>query len=703
MNTTAANASRIKSPPPPESEKRFKFSRLPAFGPAATMSARRRPGVALRRLIAGLLALAGMACSLGAAATATLVYNSNQSRSGSETLATTSDAAQAFTTGAWPKGATLSTIRLYMSTGAATATVPTLKLYTGSANGTLFATLTTTQTTIPANAPNTVAAFTAPMNTTLAASTTYWVVAEGGGDGLNWNLTNGDAEGEDTISGWSIANAGATRAHAATGAFTDRTDSKAFIMFVLGVPHVPPPPDPSRVLVHNLDRAATGDVVVVTSTQQYAQVFRPVSSTSQYALDSVELVFSSSITVADIGDLDVDITTLDASGHPDAKQFDLTNPATVTASDLTDGYHIIGPTARFTAPGNSRLTANTPYAVVVKFDQSRKLYLTTNDMENSGALYTIDNTALQSDDSGMTWAAQSSGYALSLRINGKVALADTTAPALTGAALGADGKTLTLTYGEALKATPAPAATAFTVKATPSGGTEATAALATSGAVSVSGSTVVLILAGLLAHNDTVTVSYTPGTNPVEDPAGNAAGALSDEPVANNSTVPRVSIEAVHADATPAIADPEFRITRSLVSGSALTVALAITQDDTYLSSTTQTITIPAAETSMTQVFGSRYTGNSGGALTATVAGAADHLPAPSPDDTATVTMKVPATGSAVTIEHSAYAWSVDEGDALALTVTLTSADDAARPRQDIRFAVSLSEGHGPVEHGHGE
>ena len=90
-------------------------------------------------------------------------------------------------------------------------------------------------------------------------------------------------------------------------------------------------------------------------------------------------------------------------------------------------------------------------------------------------------------------------------------LADSTPPELisSGAAvLAADGKTLTVTYNEALKEASIAADSAFTVKATPAGGSEATLALATGG-VSVSGSTVVLTLAAPIADNDTaVKVSY---------------------------------------------------------------------------------------------------------------------------------------------------------------------------------------------------
>ena len=126
--------------------------------------------------------------------------------------------------------------------------------------------------------------------------------------------------------------------------------------------------------------------------------------------------------------------------------------------------------------------------------------------------------------------------------------------------------TLTLKFSEPLKTSSVPAASAFTVKATPAGGSEETVALAASNAVSISGDTLTLKLATPIAHNDTsVKVTYEkPGTGAViEDANGNDAASFTDQPVENNSMVPRVSIERVHADASSLIANPVFRIRRS--------------------------------------------------------------------------------------------------------------------------------------------
>ena len=121
-------------------------------------------------------------------------------------------------------------------------------------------------------------------------------------------------------------------------------------------------------------------------------------------------------------------------------------------------------------------------------------------------------------------------------------LVDVVNPALASAAV--NGAALTLTYGEVLDESSTPATDAFTVTVAGSGRTVTY--------VSVSGRVVTLTLASVVAHDETVTVSYSPGTNPIRDAAGNGATGLSNEPVANetpDTTPPRVmsiTSEATH-------------------------------------------------------------------------------------------------------------------------------------------------------------
>ena len=260
----------------------------------------------------------------------------------------------------------------------------------------------------------------------------------------------------------------------------------------------------------------------------------------------------------------------------------------------------------------------------------------------------------------------------------------------------ADGVTLTLTFNEALKTSSVLDKSAFTVKTTPAGGSEETVALAATSPVSISGDTLTLKLATPIAHNDTgATVTYAkPGTGAViEDANGNDAADFTDQPMENISGVVRVSIERVYADASPGIAHAEFRVTRSYTSGNALAVNIEITQADTYLTSTTDTITIPGGQTTMTKEFPSYYEGNTSGDLTATVAEGTGYVPAVAPNNAATVDMKVPGSGRTLTIAHQQGANSVTEGGSWSVTVTFSAGVGVAQPRQDVQAALNAESG----------
>jgi len=107
----------------------------------------------------------------------------------------------------------------------------------------------------------------------------------------------------------------------------------------------------------------------------------------------------------------------------------------------------------------------------------------------------------------------------------KVTVQDTSPPSLQTAVV--DGATLTLTYDEPLDTSSVPAATDFTVNVNSSA--------ATVNNVAVSGTTVTLTLAAAVNAGDTVTVSYTAGTNPIQDISGNDAANLTDQSVNNNT------------------------------------------------------------------------------------------------------------------------------------------------------------------------
>ena len=104
-----------------------------------------------------------------------------------------------------------------------------------------------------------------------------------------------------------------------------------------------------------------------------------------------------------------------------------------------------------------------------------------------------------------------------------VAVLDAEVPKLVSASVA--GTSLVLTYGEALDTGSRPAAGDFTV-------TAAGTAQTVSG-VAMARSAVKLTLGASVAANAAVTVTYTPGTNPVRDVAGNEAANLSGKAVTN--------------------------------------------------------------------------------------------------------------------------------------------------------------------------
>ena len=110
------------------------------------------------------------------------------------------------------------------------------------------------------------------------------------------------------------------------------------------------------------------------------------------------------------------------------------------------------------------------------------------------------------------------------------------------------GNTLVLTYDEALGAA-TPAASAYTVMAGPSGSLVTVNLAGHGNPVTVSGRTVTLTLATAVAVGATVQVGYTvPGSgSKLQDALGNAAAALTDEAVTNDTAKPTVVIASAGA------------------------------------------------------------------------------------------------------------------------------------------------------------
>ena len=194
----------------------------------------------------------------------------------------------------------------------------------------------------------------------------------------------------------------------------------------------------AAVLVSNLGESATDTTSNFgnNGVNDLAQIFTTGTHEPGYTLTSVEIAFNTGISAANIGDLSVSVWSVDSSGNPLTKQFDLTNPTnpagitaattgTTTGIDVTLLVAITGNYTVFTAPSNTTLTQNTPYAVVLTFDQHRTLWNTASDTETSAATgWSIADEGRKKPSAG-SWSAIST---ILIRVNGEPKAAANTAP-----------------------------------------------------------------------------------------------------------------------------------------------------------------------------------------------------------------------------------------------------------------------------------
>ena len=132
-----------------------------------------------------------------------LISNIGQTAAtGAATVSTTQSSAQGFTTGTNSGGYTLDSVELAVTPFDGTASDITVSIYSESSGdpGTLVHTLTT-----PGSLSDPVTTFTAPSGATLAASTTYYVVASTTNTLFLLSRTEATAEDTGGASGWSIA------------------------------------------------------------------------------------------------------------------------------------------------------------------------------------------------------------------------------------------------------------------------------------------------------------------------------------------------------------------------------------------------------------------------------------------------------------------------------------------------------------------
>ena len=92
-------------------------------------------------------------------------------------------------------------------------------------------------------------------------------------------------------------------------------------------------------------------------------------------------------------------------------------PTTTTSGGNNEFHTLSGNYSVFTAPANTTLNASTQYLVVVSGGPDY-LYSTASDAETGAAGWLIANAARRKQTTAGSWAAQSDGHAMSIRVNG---------------------------------------------------------------------------------------------------------------------------------------------------------------------------------------------------------------------------------------------------------------------------------------------
>jgi hypothetical protein len=196
----------------------------------------------------------------------------------------TSDLAQRFTTGSDVNGYTLTSIEIQLTLSSASE-FPTVKLFSGSANGTEIATLTPASSVTTTD--RTAYTFTAPAGIALTRETDYWVVGETGAS--LWQ-TAGWFTVEDATSapGWSIHGKFEIRFPNSTGPYDEVgifTPLKIRVNGTIGVlGRIKPTFDNSTETFTIDENTAAGAVVgTIAATQTGAPLTYSVSGTGATA------------------------------------------------------------------------------------------------------------------------------------------------------------------------------------------------------------------------------------------------------------------------------------------------------------------------------------------------------------------------------------------------------------------------------------
>ena len=277
------------------------------------------------------------------------------------------------------------------------------------------------------------------------------------------------------------------------------------------------PAQAQTTFISNTDVVGINVIPAFDTPAMYAQPFRTGDNSGGYTLHSVLLrlwFFESTTTLM------AEVRTNAADDTPSS-----TAVATLTAEDPLPDGSTTSVNVEFTAPSGTMLDPDTTYHLVFSQTGESTVNWVTAPLGSleagTASGWSFPLGWRETNIGGGSWSPTSSARgAARIRVRGTAI----GAPMLDTAVV--NGDVLVLTYDEALDEGSVPAASAFTL-----GGT-----VASVNTVAISGMRVTLSLSAAVTSTDVVAVSYTaPGTNPLQDVAGDDAANLSVHSVTNNT------------------------------------------------------------------------------------------------------------------------------------------------------------------------
>ena len=258
------------------------------------------------------------------------------------------------------------------------------------------------------------------------------------------------------------------------------------------------------------------------SQRSLSQRFNTGANSDGYTLTKVEIPYHDNQ-----GDeFAVKVCTVTGDDQPTSTCTNFTVPMTFETGTLV-----------FTRSSGMQLMPNQKYAVVLTPDAGAEIGYgtTTSDSETGDSLSDWNIAGEFRQLVGGTWVKDIDSVALRIHLKGTVN-DDTSAPEVSSATV--DGASLVITFNENLAAAANLANSAFTVKKTPMGGSEAPVTLTGSPAISDARVTLTLAAAVLSTDGD-VKVSYTKpmsgSNNLLKDADDNEVASFTDQAVTNTT------------------------------------------------------------------------------------------------------------------------------------------------------------------------